>query len=137
MFFSEVIIIKTFKPIKSKRYWPPISISYFFSKASFSVYAISWPLLVLHLGCYGTRFHFIFIESLICIRLLRILVGHLVERLNSEFNSFVYMFLHILCLVVFLLQYYYSFRTMKRLFYAVYIQLVYRRFKVTTNYDSM
>ena len=48
MFYSEVMIIKIFSPIKSRRPWPPISISHLFQQGLFS----SWPLLFLHLGCF-------------------------------------------------------------------------------------
>ena len=38
-------MIKSFNPIKSRRPWPPISISHLFQQGPFS----SWPLLFLHL----------------------------------------------------------------------------------------
>ena len=41
-------MIKSFNPIKSRRPWPPISISHLFQQGPFS----SWPLLFLHLGCF-------------------------------------------------------------------------------------
>ena len=41
-------MIKIFSPIKSRRPWPPISISHLFQQGSFR----SWPLLFLHLGCF-------------------------------------------------------------------------------------
>ena len=41
-------MIKTFNPIKSRRPWPPISISHLFQQGPFS----SWPLLFLYLGCF-------------------------------------------------------------------------------------
>ena len=52
MFCSELIITKTFKPIKTRRYWPPIWIHNFFNKACFS----SWPLFFIHLGCFWLDF---------------------------------------------------------------------------------
>ena len=41
-------MIKSFNPIKSRRPWPPISISHLFQQGSFS----SWPLFFSHLGCF-------------------------------------------------------------------------------------
>ena len=41
-------MIKSFNPMKSRRPWPPISISHLFQKGPFS----SWLLLFLHLGCF-------------------------------------------------------------------------------------
>ena len=41
-------MIKSFNPVKSRRPWPPISISHIFQQGPFS----SWPLLFLHLGCF-------------------------------------------------------------------------------------
>ena len=41
-------MIKSFNPIKSRRPWPPISISHLFQQGPFS----SWPLFFLHLGCF-------------------------------------------------------------------------------------
>ena len=45
-------MIKSFNPIKSRRPWPPISISHLFQQGPFS----SWPLLFLHLGCFCLDF---------------------------------------------------------------------------------
>ena len=41
-------MIKIFNPIKSRRPWLPILISYLFQQGLFS----SWPLLFLHLVCF-------------------------------------------------------------------------------------
>ena len=48
IFCSEVMMIRSFNPIKSRRPWLPILISHLFQQGTFS----SWPLLFLHLGCF-------------------------------------------------------------------------------------
>ena len=62
VFWSEIIMIKTVKSIKSNRPWPPILTSHLFSKA----YCSAW-LPFLYLGCFVSDYIFVYHLASYCV----------------------------------------------------------------------